>query len=219
MIVGPLRNWLVAKAKTVLSERFTQARAREILERALLRYDNEVPSLSREENLGGRLMLHCAALTVAVYHELVEEGLGEAEARARTAQVTASIYDEMAEIPWLIARSTARSRIARLRRATRVFRLFPFGEPAYRMQDAPSDEHTIAFDVQRCPVAEYFRGRGLAKLCVESFCNLDYPLAARWGSRLDRTKTLAAGDDCCNFRWRVLSKDEGRTEQDTDNQK
>jgi ubiquinone biosynthesis protein len=61
----------------------------------------------------------------------------------------------------------------------------------------------VAFDVRRCPVAEHFRAEGLSQLCVESWCNLDYAVAEKWGARLERTTTLAEGAERCDFRWCV----------------
>lgn len=209
MMVGPIKIWLVASARPILTERFAEDRAREILDAAFLRYESEAPSLAREQNLGGRVMVHCAALTAAVYRVLIDEGLSEVEARALTAKVTEAIYRKMAEVPWLAARLSARSPLVRLRRATNAFRRFPFGSPSYRMEDVPSDEHTVAFDVKRCPVAEYFQTQGLAELCVESFCNLDFALATKWGARLERTSTLASGAEHCDFRWHLESQGPG----------
>ncbi|MFQ5740811.1 MAG: L-2-amino-thiazoline-4-carboxylic acid hydrolase, partial [Acidobacteriota bacterium] len=68
----------------------------------------------------------------------------------------------------------------------------------YRYSRLPSNDG-IYFDMRRCPVAEYFRSSGAADLCVGSWCNLDYGLAEMWGGWLERTGTLAGGDDCCRF--------------------
>jgi hypothetical protein len=80
---------------------------------------------------------------------------------------------------------------------------FPFNAPGYLIERAASDRY-LAFDVVRCPVASYFRKYGAADLCIASWCNLDYALAGLTKETLVRTKTLAAGDDRCDFR--VLSR-------------
>jgi hypothetical protein len=64
---------------------------------------------------------------------------------------------------------------------------------------APAD-HGIAFDVVRCPIANYFRGEESNDLCVASWCNLDYALAELTHEKLVHTKTLVRGDDRCDFR-------------------
>ena len=211
MNLQPMKAWLFANAQPILAQRFSESRVNKILDGALARYESEAPSLPSEAAIGGRLMVHCAALTAAVYRELLDEGQGEADAREVTAKVTAAIYDKMANVTWLVARISARSPVTRLKRATNAFRRFPFSEPAYQTEDVVADEQTVAFDVKRCPVAEYFCEQGLKELCVESFCNLDFALAEKWGAHLERTTTLAAGDDRCDFRWHVMptGKDEG----------
>jgi hypothetical protein len=163
--------------------------------------------LAREPSIGGRLMLDAAALTVCLFRALLARDIPEQRARTLTAKVTAAVYDLMARVPSAIARVGGGAPVERLRRATSAFRRFPFGPPAYRMLDVAAGEDTVAFDVVRCPVAEYFRAQDLPELCVASFCNLDYPLAARWGATLERTKTLVEGAECCDFRWRVSPRD------------
>lgn len=201
-----LKPWLGRRATAVLRAHHEKARAQEIFEKAF-RGVSQPAALDTEKSAGGRLMVECAALTLSLYRALLEEGLTEAQARAETAEVTAAIYNRMADVPWLLARLSARSPYARLERATRSFRKFPFGAPAYVMEDVPDDERTVAFNVTRCPVAEYFQKEGLPELCVESFCNLDFPLAEKWGARLERTGTLAGSAERCDFRWRVRSSE------------
>jgi hypothetical protein len=41
-------------------------------------------------------------------------------------------------------------------------------------------------------------------LCIETWCNLDFPLAEMWGGRLERTQTLAAGCEHCDFRFKAV---------------
>jgi hypothetical protein len=76
---------------------------------------------------------------------------------------------------------------------------FPFNAPGYLIETVPADSGT-AFDVVRCPIADYFRGQGAIDLCSASWCNLDYALAELTHEKLVRTKTLVCGDDRCDFR-------------------
>ena len=192
-----------------LATRFDDVTAAEILDDAVARYEAEKGELPVEPSVGGRLMVHLAALTAALYGALRERGVGEEEARVLTARVTWLAYDKMATVPTVLSRIGTPSKRARLERATRLFRKFPFAPPAYRMKDVVTDDDAVAFDVQRCPVAEYFLSRGLGRLCVESWCNLDYRLAERWEATLERRRTLAEGVDHCDFRWHPASTDEG----------
>ena len=73
---------------------------------------------------------------------------------------------------------------------------FPFNAPGYVIETVPTESGT-AFDVVRCPVADYFRKQGAVDLCTASWCNLDYALAEM---KLARTKTLVRSADRCDFR-------------------
>lgn len=165
-------------------------------------YDAQSRALPQEESLAGKLMLRLAATTIAFYRALQRRGFGPEEARERTARGTWAVYEKMAAIPWALSRN-ARTSLARLERCISLFRRFPFGSPAYEIVDVRSDDEVIAFDVRRCPVAEYFSKHGLEGLCVQSFCNLDFPLAKEWSATLERTGTLVEGAPCCDFRWRA----------------
>jgi ubiquinone biosynthesis protein len=52
-------------------------------------------------------------------------------------------------------------------------------------------------------VAAFFIGQDAAELCVRTWCALDYPLAQKWGGRLERSGTLAMGMKHCDFRWHI----------------
>lgn len=184
-----------------LGTRFDSAVVREIFDEALGAHEHQKAALPTEPGAGGRLMVHLAALTVALYRALLAHHVPEAEARTLTARVTGHAYATMAAVPTWVSKIGTKPGRARLERATRVFRRFPFGPPAYVMEDVETTGDTVAFDVRRCPVAEYFASQGLGALCIESWCNLDFLLASRWDATLGRPRTLAAGDDRCDFRW------------------
>jgi len=65
-----------------------------------------------------------------------------------------------------------------------------------------TDKNIVAFNVYRCPVAEFFISHGLSELCVSAFCDLDYPLADIWDVTLDRPQTIAGGNKYCDFCFR-----------------
>jgi ubiquinone biosynthesis protein len=113
------------------------------------------------------------------------------------------VYEKMALPPRVLAWLLRRNPLRRLKMATDLFRWFPFGPPSYQMEDVPAEAGVVAFDVLRCPVAEFFRREGQPELCVRTFCQLDFPLARAWGGTLERTGTIAAGAVRCDFRWRV----------------
>lgn len=203
-----LRPVLVRVARRAMQDRFTRAEARAIVDDAFADYERARSRLPREEPAGPRLMVHLAALTAGFYRALCARGLDESEARRRTGDITWAVYEKMGDVPWALAGVGGPAPRTRLQRATDLFRRFPFSEPGYHMVDVASDPDVVGFDVRRCPVAEYLRAEGLGELCVQTWCDLDFGLAVRWGARLERTQTIAGGADHCDFRWRVVDESE-----------
>jgi len=198
-----LRPLLAPAVRRALRSRFLSPEIHGVLDDTFDNYERQRSRLPKEKVLGARLMVHFAALTAGFYRVLVARGVPDDEARRLTAEVTWHVYDKMAAVPWALARVTKRTPYDRLRRATGLFRRFPFGPPSYDMIDVDATANVVAFDVRRCPVAEYFRARGLKQVCVDAWCNLDVPLAKKWGARLERAGTLAQGAERCDFRWCV----------------
>jgi ubiquinone biosynthesis protein len=198
-----LRPLLAPAVRRVLRSRFSRREIRVILDEAFKDYERQRPQVPHEQEVGARLMVHFAALTVGYYRSLRARNVTDEDARRLTADVTWLVYEKMAAVPWLVARLTRVTPYDRLERATQLFRRFPFRAPSYDMVDVPGGHDVVAFDVRRCPVAEYFRAHGLSQVCVDAWCNLDMPLATKWGARLERTGTLAQGAERCDFRWRV----------------
>ena len=196
-----LRPIVAPATRHALEDRFAPAEIRSVLADAFDDYDRHRPALPREPQIGPRWMVHLAALTAGFHRALLGRELDAAEARRRTAEVTWLVYQKLARIPWALARAMKRTPYERLKRATDLFRRFPFRAPSYDMVDVPAERGVVAFDVRRCPVADYLRTQGLSELCVDAWCSLDVPLAREWGARLERTSTLARGADRCDFRW------------------
>ena len=168
-------------------------------------FDDLAPGIPWEPTFGSRMNVTLAALTVATYRALGEAGIPDPEAGDLIKEIAWRVYRIWALLPDAIARLVTRHPVKRLRVATGLFRRFPFNPPGYRMEDVPA-AGAVAFDVHRCPVADYFRGQALRDLCVGTWCALDEPLAAMWGSALERRGTLAAGAAHCDFRWVPLPR-------------
>jgi ubiquinone biosynthesis protein len=155
--------------------------------------------------VGPALVLRLAACTAAVHAALVESGKTHEEAIRITADVGWAVYRWMGRIPWMLSGIVSSDPRKRLALSTEIFRSFPFSSPAYGWRNKSAPEGVVAFDCVRCPVAEYFSANGLSDLCVQTFCNLDFPLAKEWGAELERTSSIAAGASLCDFRWRSKS--------------
>jgi len=64
-------------------------------------------------------------------------------------------------------------------------------------------ESTFAKNVTECLFAKTFRDCGAANIGYAYSCYYDFPAAQAYSPKLKltRTKTLMAGDDCCDFRY------------------
>ena len=69
------------------------------------------------------------------------------------------------------------------------------------MEILKTNDNEVAFNVYKCPAAEFFKEKQLPELCTMSWCNLDYTLADKWNVNLERDKTIAKGYGICNFRF------------------
>ena len=56
----------------------------------------------------------------------------------------------------------------------------------------------IKYDITKCGVKRLAEREGLLDY-LPCMCHMDYPKYEIQGAKLDRTKTLANGDECCNF--------------------
>lgn len=200
-----LRAVLAPLARKTLADALSADVVERAIASAFAAHEARADLGSREESWGGRLMMELASLTIGFHEALLRETRDEARARRLTAAVTWAAYRHMARLPGWYARVRSDQPLVQLRRATGAFRQAPFGLPAYVMRDVDAGEDVVAFDVLRCPVAELMHAHGLDQLCVESWCDLDFPLAREWGGWLERELALANGDSRCSFRWHAGS--------------
>ena len=167
--------------------------------------------LPLEPNAGAILTTHLAALTLALNRTLIARGRSEAQSHRIIHAIGWDIYNRMADPPFEFARAITADPAKRLQIATSLFRRFPFGPPGYGWRDVEAGENVVAFDCTKCPVAEFFAGHDSSALCTATWCALDFPVAEKWGGRLLRPKTIAGGNDHCDFRWHAgpgLDEDE-----------
>ncbi len=186
--------------------RFTRADVDGLLKTAWSEYARRVGDVPVEPTVGSRMNVRLACFTVSFFNTLLAAGVERAYAIELVADAVWRVYRLWSNIALGLARLTPRKTTSlafavtnRGDQQTGVSLSFPFNAPGYLIEPAPADAGT-AFDVVRCPVADYFRREGAVDLCSASWCNLDYALAEMTGERLVRTKTLVRGDDRCDFR-------------------
>jgi ubiquinone biosynthesis protein len=200
---GLWKALLEADARSVLRASALSDEADSVLAQMWDRYYELEPTLPVERTLGSVFTTHLAALTLAMHERLLGSGVAAEESYRLIHDIGWRFYTHMGEAPLLLAGAFTREPRKRLRLATDLFRIFPFGSPGYGWRDVPSADDVVAFDCTRCPVAEFFAKHDASHLCVKTWCNLDFPLTEKWGGRLERTGTIAMGEDHCDFRWHL----------------
>ncbi len=190
-------------AQKELQRYFNGANTEKILAQTISTYKQEKDSLLKQQSIGATLTLNMACFSVAFYRSLIENGMTKEKAIDVLYNICWEIYQVMAEIPAKFANTMTNSAHDKMRFATQLFRLFPFSSPDYRWKDVKADKNTVAFDCQQCRVAEYFIQHNLGDVCYQTWCKLDFPLAQKWGGKLERKGSIANGNKCCDFRWKT----------------
>ncbi len=188
-------------ARAVLKEARLDVPVSDLLQHVWDRYYELEPSITIQPNIGAVFTTHLAGVTLAMHETLLRHGIPAAESYRLIYDIGWRIYVQMGEPPLLVASAFTRDPGKRLKLATDLFRAFPFGAPGYGWRDVPSADGAIAFDCTKCPVAEFFDQHDSSALCVHTFCQLDFPLAEKWGAQLRRSGTIASGAEQCDFRW------------------
>ena len=68
-----------------------------------------------------------------------------------------------------------------------------------------NDQYDLGYDYTQCGICKLFKDEGCFEL-AHYMCQMDYPMADMIGIKLKRTKTLANGDNVCDFRYSKLDK-------------
>jgi len=182
--------------------RFTRAEVDNILKQVWQSYDQLAPLVPQEPKLGNRMNMLLACMSLAFFRVLMATGVEREYAIDLFGDAAWKVYTTWGRLPIFVARLLTRDPRKRIQISVNMFLRFPFTPPGYIFERLPSSEG-ISFDMQRCPVAEYFQKQEASDLCVGTWCNLDFALAEMWGGRLERTETLAAGHARCDFRFKA----------------
>jgi ubiquinone biosynthesis protein len=202
-------------ARKILLEYHDGTDVEKILDEAWTRYRDIEPEIPILSQLGPTINLRLAGATLAMYKALLSAGHSHADALTIFKRISWAMYNKMGDLPMMAASALTGDPHNRMKLATQIFRTFPFSAPDYQMVDAPSEKNVVGFDVLKCPVAAFFKSHGRGDLCRATWCELDFPLAEKWGGELERTTTIAEGASRCDFRWKtplqgsVLGKADG----------
>ncbi len=201
-----LKAILEPSVRRFLCTKMSRDEADGTLESVWRNYAEAAPAVPKGEGFGPTIVLHLAAITIALHQTLVDSGRSDEAAAQLVVDVGWVIYRKMGAVAWMLSRTVGKDEFRRMKAATQMFRRFPFSSPAYQWKEVAAEANVVAFNCERCPAAQYFASKNKSDLCVRTFCNLDFPLAKDWGAELERTGSIAGGADHCDFRWRHVAR-------------
>jgi hypothetical protein len=159
-------------------------------------------------SFGVNLFLRYMEWDVALYRVLLAQGMSQEQACHLTEEINWEIFGAGTKAAFLLSRLRSANHQTRIQWVLDLMFLVLFTKP-FRKQAVPSN-NGIAFDVVRCPVAEYFQQQGIPELTRSAACNLDHRMAQNWGVKLERSQTIAEGASHCDFRFKIMTKDSER---------
>jgi ubiquinone biosynthesis protein len=211
--IKPLTKWAARRAlvgrnrsrRELEKGRFTRSEVNRFCNQAWRAFDNQAPDVSKEPTPGSRLNVRLAALTLALLRSLLDAGVERDYAIELIGDTCWNIYRYWGRVGGhflsrLSSHDPIKDHTKRVGKDSSLPMPFPFNPPGYRARYVPIKDG-IGFNIIHCPVAEYFHAHCAEDLAVGTWCMLDYPLAEMLDLKLVRTRTLAAGDDKCDFRW------------------
>ena len=190
-------------AKKELNRHFNDKLVDQIIENTYQFYIENEPHLPKQKSLGASITIRMACYSVGFYNSLITIGKTKDESTQILYDICWNIYTKMGDLPMLIASIFSNDKHKKMEIATQIFRTFPFSSPDYIWEDIQSDNKTVAFDCKQCRVAEYFLENNIGDVCYNTWCKLDFPLAEKWGGKLERKGSIANGDKICDFRWKT----------------
>ncbi len=202
------RHVLVGRNRTLQSPdrgRFTRGDVDNLLKKAWIDYAARAQRLSPEPTVGSRMNVRLACFTMSFFEALLAVGTDREYAIDLVADTAWRVYRLWSTIALVLARlrpgktTSLAFAVSKGGERPNLSLSFPFNAPGYLIEVVSADTGT-AFDVVRCPIADFFRAEGAVDLCTASWCNLDYALAELTGEKLVRTKTLVRGNGRCDFR-------------------
>lgn len=142
----------------------------------------------------------------ALYRAAQEHGMNQAEAAALVETIVWDVYQPVIAALFKLSRLRSSKRETRVKLLLGMMTRYFFASP-FRYRAVPSNTG-VAFDVLLCPLANYFKDRGVPELTRHAACNMDFHMAHEWGVDLVRSQTIAAGAAHCDFKFKLPGRQE-----------
>lgn len=153
-------------------------------------------------SLGVNLILRYMEWDVALYRTLQEHRLSKEQAGWLVEEIGWSIFSPIVAATYAASRLRSADLNTRVRWINEVMFRVMFTRP-FKRHDRPSPDG-MAFDIVVCPLANYFREKGVSELTRHAACSLDYRMAQLWGVKLIRAGTMAEGAARCDFQFKQI---------------
>ncbi len=149
---------------------------------------------------GVNFMMRYLEWSSALFRAVQEHGMSKAEAAVLVETIMTDVYRPVPAAMFKFSRLRSAKREVRVRWILRNITSHFLPAPPFCYRHLPA-ETGVAFDITRCPFADYFKDQGITELTEPAAGNMDYVMAEEWGVELDRTQTIADGAAHCDFRW------------------
>ena len=187
--------------RSELAQEMGEAQADQFLERVQDRYVHLFAGRIRYQDAALRQHLEESILPgLALYQTLLETGQRPSQALVIVEQLFHAVLLEQRKQLEFLGRLPFFFML--LRFVTKPFVKRNFPARGWQIEWLATNRKLVAFDIHRCFYLDMLDAYGAPELAA-TFCNLDDLLYEDLSPymRWERTKTLARGDDCCDFRF------------------
>jgi hypothetical protein len=195
----------VGRIEGALAERFGEDESALMRQEMLEEYLRLVPQLP---DVGGRgnpmaSSLSAAPMLVTLYRVVGAHGGQVEDAGELMHRYTRAELGRVPRVlrPWVERHVFSRRSRRRYERGARRSQTRQNPEDwVFEMVQGDGESFDYGFDIIECGIVKFLRAQDADDLAPYA-CDLDYVAAEMFGYRLQRTKTLAWGCDCCDFRF------------------
>ena len=190
--------------------RFINSDVDKILERTWHNYDELLPHAPKYKKYGNRSLMNSGVFSLALYRVLLDLVKDKTYATQLTADLLWKFYEKSLKSPAVLSRMIYRDREKQMEILGKWGTKYRFCPPAYKVETR-FENATFFMDFYRCPICDYFREQGEEELEFfrNTWCTFDWAAMEAMIEgpvRYERNQTLSAGDQVCDMRWKVLSK-------------
>lgn len=189
--------------RPLLAAKWDDPTADAVVEAALRRFEVLLPGLpyigGTDNDLTANLV--SAALGLALYFEMKDRGAAVEDTGRVLFQAAATMFgsDPMSGVMGQLSNSAlAQDKIKKEAEASQK-KTYP-EDWVFSFVEGGAD-FDFGIDYTECGICKYFKAQGAQEL-TPYMCLLDVPISRAMNTGLVRTKTLARGDNCCDFRYR-----------------